>query len=170
MKAKPLKQAAQLAIFGAELKTILNMKHELCILAKKINWDKFEKDFDGYFTSSCGKPAIPARIVVGMLFLKYTYNESDECVVEKWKENPYWQYFCGMRYFQHHLPMHPTSLVKWRKRIGEEGCEKLLKELIELARRESLIEEKDLEKVTLDTTVQEKAITHPTDSKLGLFV
>jgi IS5 family transposase len=166
MKAKPQNSDLQLTIFRTELEFIVDHNHELCELANKIDWERFEKDFAGYFPSAKGNPALPARLVVGILFLKYTYAESDESVVAKWTENPYWQYFCGMKYFQHELPMHPTSLVKWRKRLGEEGCEKLLNELIELAKREAIIEEKDLQKVIVDTTVQEKAITYPTDSKL----
>jgi len=166
MKAKEQKEEQQLDIFGSELEFIVNLNHELCLLAGKINWKKFEDEFAGYFPANCGNPALPARLVAGILYLKYAYAESDESVVAKWVENPYWQYFCGMQYFQHKLPFHPTSLVKWRKRLGEAGCEKLLKELIEVALKTKIIEEKDLRKVIVDTTVQEKAITHPTDSKL----
>lgn len=128
-------------------------------MAEKIDWKKFGDEFAGYFPANCGNPALPARLVAGILYLKYAYAESDESVVSKWVENPYWQYFCGMQYFQHKLPFHP-------KRLGEAGCEKLLKELIEVALKTKIIEEKDLRKVIVDTTVQEKAITHPTDSKL----
>ena len=136
------------------------------MLAERINWNKFEQEFAGYFPATVGNPALPARLVVGMLYLKHAFGMSDEAVVERWVENPYWQYFCGMQYFQHQLPFHPTSLIKWRNRLGEAGCEKLLKELIEVAIREDVIEEKDIKKVIVDTTVQEKAITYPTDAKL----
>jgi transposase, IS5 family len=166
MRAKPLKHDPQMDLFRSELSSIINLKHELCVLSEKINWEKFEQEFAGYFPATVGKPALPARLVVGVLYLKHAYGLSDENVVLSWTENPYWQYFCGMQYFQHELPFHPTSLIKWRKRLGETGCEKLLKELISVALNEEIIAEKDLQKVIVDTTVQEKAITFPTDSKL----
>lgn len=166
MKEKPISKEVQLDISRSELREIIDMNHELCVLTDLIDWAKFEAEFAGYFPSRQGKPALSSRLVVGILYLKYAFAESDESVVAKWTENPYWQYFCGMQHFQHELPFHPTSLVKWRKRLGEEGCKKLLQELINVALKTKVVKEKDLKKVVVDTTVQEKAITYPTDSKL----
>ena len=131
MRAKPQKHSPQANLLQNDLEFLLDLNHELCLLAERINWDKFEQDFADYFPASVGNPALPARLVVGVLYLKHAYGMSDEAVVERWVENPYWQYFCGMQYFQHELPFHPTSLIKWRNRLGEAGCEKLLKELAE---------------------------------------
>jgi IS5 family transposase len=166
MQAKPQKHTPQVDLVQGDLEFLIDLNHELCLLSERINWSKFAKEFAGYFPSAVGKPALPARLVVGILYLKHAFGLSDEAVVAMWVENPYWQYFCGMQYFQHKLPFHPTSLIKWRKRMGEAGCERLLKELIEVAITEEIIEEKDLKKVIVDTTVQEKAITYPTDAKL----
>jgi IS5 family transposase len=166
MQAKPQKHTRQIDLIHGDLEFMLDLNHELCLLADRINWNKFEQEFAGYFPATVGNPALPARLVVGVLYLKHAFALSDEAVVSMWKENPYWQYFCGMQYFQHDLPFHPTSLIKWRKRLGEDGCEKLLKELIEIAVKEEIIEEKDLKQVIVDTTVQEKAISYPTDAKL----
>jgi IS5 family transposase len=94
------------------------------------------------------------------------YDESDESVVMKWVENPYWQYFCGELYFQHELPCHPTTLVKWRKRIGSSGMEKLLKQVLKTADGQQALQQVDLQRVNVDTTVQEKAIAFPTDARL----
>jgi len=153
-------------LFRSELKSIINLQHELCLLSEKINWKKFEEDFAGYFPAKVGNPALPSRLVLGVFYLKYAHKLSDEEAVARWTENPYWQYFCGLEYFQHEPPFHPTSLIKWRKRLGEAGCEKILKELIVVGVETETIEVKDLEKVIVDTTVQEKAITFPTDAKL----
>lgn len=166
MQAKPQKNIPQVDLVQGDLEFLIDLNHELCLLADKINWSKFEQEFAGYFPATTGNPALPARLVVGVLYLKHAFGLSDEAVVERWVENPYWQYFCGMQYFQHKLPFHPTSLIKWRKRLGVAGCEKLFKELIDVAIREEVIEEQDLKKVIVDTTVQEKAITYPTDAKL----
>lgn len=166
MKARPQNTDIEIDLFRSELSSIINLDHELCRLAEKIDWNKFENDFAGYFPSTCGRPALPARLVVGIMYLKHAYGESDESVVAKWTENPYWQYFCGMTHFQHKLPFHPTSLIKWRKRLGVEGCEKLLQELVNVGIETEAIDKNDLKKVIVDTTVQEKAITFPTDSKL----
>jgi IS5 family transposase len=87
-------------------------------------------------------------------------------VVASWVENPYWQYFCGEQVFQHRLPCDPTSLVKWRKRVGADGIESLLKETLDTARRQQALKEQEIERLNIDTTVQEKAIAFPTDARL----
>jgi transposase, IS5 family len=113
-----------------------------------------------------GRPALATRLVVGLHYLKYLYNVSDEVVVASWVENPYWQYFCGAEYFTHEFPCEPTSLVKWRQRVGVEGSEKLLKESLAAAQREAVLPPTEVKRVNVDTTVQEKAIAFPTDARL----
>ncbi len=98
--------------------------------------------------------------------MKHAFNQSDEQVVERFPENPYWQYFCGFQLFQQQTPCDPTVLVKWRKKMDEEGMELLLQETLAQAFEERLLKPKDLEDVIVDTTVQEKNITFPTDAKL----
>lgn len=149
-----------------KLEDILDKSHALYQLANRLNWEYLIKELGYYYVEGPGRPEIPIRVVVGLHYLKYLENESDESVVEKFCENPYWQYFCGLETFVHKLPCHPTTLVKWRKRIGEKGVEKLLSHTIDTAKREALLPEKLLKKVNVDTTVQEKAITFPTDTKL----
>jgi IS5 family transposase len=113
-----------------------------------------------------GAPALRTRLIAGLHYLKYAYGLSDEEVVERWRENPYWQYFCGEEYFQHELLCHPTSLTKWRQRLGEASCDQLLEETIDGAQRSKLVKPKSLERAIVDTTVQEKNVTFPTDAKL----
>lgn len=149
-----------------QLKDILDKTHALYQLADRLNWDHLIEGFGAYYSEGPGRPEVPIRIIVGLHYLKYLENESDESVVEKFCENPYWQYFCGLDTFQHKLPCHPTTLVKWRKRVGEKGVEKLLSHTIDTAKREALLPDKLLKKVNVDTTVQEKNITFPTDTKL----
>jgi len=151
---------------GIKLEEILDKTHGLYQLATRLNWDYLIKELGPYYTEGPGRPEIPIRVIAGLHYLKYLENESDESVVEKFCENPYWQYFCGLETFVHQPPCHPTTLVKWRKRIGEEGIEKLLSHTIDTAKREALLPEKLLKEVNVDTTVQEKAITFPTDTKL----
>ena len=151
---------------GIKLEAILDKKHALYQLANRLNWDYLINELGPYYSEGPGRPEIPIRVIVGLHYLKYLENESDESVVEKFCENPYWQYFCGLENFVHQLPCHPTTLVKWRKRIGEKGVEKLLSHTINTAKREALLPEKLLKQVNVDTTVQVKAITFPTDTKL----
>lgn len=152
----------QTNFFQTPLIQFINKEHELYILANQIDWLSVEKDFAGYYCPDNGRPSIPIRKIVGVLLLKSIYNHSDESVVDRWKENPYWQYFCGESFFQHEPPFDPTELIKFRKRIGEEGAEKLLKLSVNLFSSKE-IQEKE---VCIDTTVQEKNITFPTDTKL----
>ena len=152
----------QLNIFKIPLSQFIDPNHELCLLSKKIDWDKVEEDFSQYYCLDNGRPSIPIRKIVGVILLKRVYNQSDESVVDRWMENPYWQYFCGETSFQHQQPFDPTELIKFRQRIGESGAEKILSLTIHLFEKKE-IEEKE---VLLDTTVQEKNITFPTDTKL----
>ena len=153
-------------LFQARLDQQLDPKHPLFRLSQQIDWNYFEQEFGSFYSEEMGRPGAPTRLLVGLHYLKHAYDESDESVVEKWVENPYWQYFCGYEYFQHELPCHPTSLVKWRQRIKAEGVEKMLKEILSTAMRSKALDAKDLGRVNVDTTVQEKAIAFPTDARL----
>ena len=113
-----------------------------------------------------GRPGCPTRLMVGLHYLKYTFTLSDEMAVRSFLENPYWQFFCGYKYIQHHLPIDSSSLTRFRKRIGHQGAEKFLKELIDTAKRGSYLKENHVVRVNVDTTVQEKAIAFPTDARL----
>ena len=152
----------QLEMFKTPLKHFIKENHKLVLLTKKINWDQLENELSQYYCVDNGRPGIPIRTVAGMLLLKRIFNESDESVIDRWVENPYWQYFCGEVYFCHEPPFDRTELIKFRKRIGEEGAESLLKMSIDLFPRKE-VQEKE---VLIDTTVQEKNITYPTDVKL----
>lgn len=117
------------------------------------------------YSEGCGHPALPTRLLAGLHYLKYTFNESDESVVDRWVENPYWQYFCGYEQLQHQLPLHPTSLVKWRHRVGDK-LDTLLQEILNVAIETKALKPHALKQVNVDTTVHEKAIAFPTDARL----
>jgi IS5 family transposase len=104
--------------------------------------------------------------MVGLHYLKHAFDESDESVVARLLENAYWLYFCGFEYFIHELPVDPTSMTRWRKRIGPKNMEQLLCETLETAKRGEHLTESHLERVNVDTTVQEKAIAYPTEARL----
>jgi len=152
----------QLNMYQVPLIQFIDKSHELCQAAEQIDWDELERDLTDYYCVDNGRPSIPIRKIVGVILLKRAYNESDESVVDRWKENPYWQHFCGEINFQHEWPFDPTELVKFRKRMGDQGMERILKLTIDLF-GEKEIQEKC---VLVDSTVQEKNITFPTDAKL----
>ena len=116
----------QPGLFRSRLDNMLNRRHPLYRLAHKIDWGFFEKELGPLYVEKVGRPGLPIRLLVGLHFLKHAFGESDESVVERFVENPYWQYFCGFEYFQHTFPLDPTSLVRGRKRIKSEGMKKLL--------------------------------------------
>ena len=153
-------------LFQAHFDQLLNPDHELIVLANQINWPGLDVAFADCYRPDIGAPAKAIRLMAGLHYLKYTFNESDESLIERWVENPYWQYFCGYTHMQHECPIHPTSMTKWRNRVGAERLEELVKETIRLAVREKHLPQRDLKQITVDTTVQEKNITYPTDSKL----
>jgi IS5 family transposase len=153
-------------LYRSHFNQILNQRHELILLGKAIDWSIFDREFGPLYDAAHGRPGLPTRLMVGLHFLKHAFNESDESMCAKWVENAYWQAFCGFEYFQHELPLHPTSLVKWRKRIGPERMETLLGAILDTGKRAGEVKESDLKRVIVDTTVQEKAVMHPTDARL----
>lgn len=166
MGPKPADERADHDLFRTELVNLIDHRHELVRLGELIDWQAFADEWSQQFTSTTGRPALPTRLMAALLYLKHVYALSDEDTVERWSENPYWQHFSGERYFQHELPCDPSSLVRWRQRIGEAGCEWLLAQSIEAAKSGGVIKRQSLDTVVLDTTVQPKAIAHPTDSRL----
>lgn len=166
MGPKPAESSNDHDLFRTELVNLIDQRHELVRLAELIDWQAFANEWSPQFVSTTGRPALPTRLMASLLYLKHVYALSDEDTVERWSENPYWQHFSGERYFQHELPCDPSSLVRWRQRIGEAGCEWLLAQSIEAARRARVIKRHSVDTVVLDTTVQPKAIAHPTDSRL----
>jgi len=154
-------------LFRERLDAIIDLKHPLARLAELVPWSDFDAAF-GRFYKPVGRPAKATRLMVGLHYLKHSFDLSDEQTVERWVENPYWQYFCGFEFFQHVLPIDPSLMTRWRKRIGSEEMEKVLKATVEMALESGTVKPSSLERVTIDTTVQEKAIAHPTDSRLYL--
>ena len=162
---KPQKADNTADLFRSQLSQMLNMSHPLIRLSERINWDSLETEIDVIYSDGAGQPPLPTRLLVGLHYLKYTFNESDERVVKRWIENPYWQYFCGFEYLQHELPLHPTSLTRWRNRVGDK-LEALLTQTIELALKSKAMSVREFDHVNVDTTVQEKAVAFPTDARL----
>lgn len=152
-------------LFRHRLDNLIDTRHELVKLCELIDWQRFDAQWGEAFCE-VGRPAIATRLVAGLHYLKHTYGLSDEQVVKRWAENPYWQYFCGETYFQHELPVNPSSLTRWRQRLGEKGVESLLSATIDAAIEAKAVKARDLKRVTVDTTVQEKAVAFPTDSRL----
>lgn len=153
-------------LFQQPLTDLINLKHPLVKLGELIDWSVFETRWAAFFPSCTGRPASSPRLIAGLLYLQHTFACSDEELIWTWVENPYWQHFCGETYFQHEPPIDPSSMTRWRQRVGEEGVEWLLTETIEAARRGKVVKAKSFEKIIIDTTVMEKAVAYPTDSRL----
>jgi IS5 family transposase len=178
--------------FRNRLDQMIDLRHPLAVLANRMPWQEIEaslaqrwarqvkagKKIEGFDlfgpvavvtgggVSNAGRPRLPTRLMVALLYLKHAFNESDEDVIGRWSETPTWQYFSGNEYFEHRWPCDPTQLGRFRKLLGEEGVEELLARTMEAAVNLKLIAKKELARVIVDSTVQEKAVAHPTDSKL----
>jgi len=165
-----------------DLETMLDPKHPMYKLANLVDWNMFEQSFSPLYCKENGRTAKPIRMMVGLLILKHLRNVSDESVVEQFCENAYYQYFCGMDAFTIKRPCVPTELVEFRHRIGEDGIELILKESIRVNllledrkreeedrrdRKDKRGRKSDADQTAfIDSTVQEKNVTFPTDSKL----
>ena len=174
------------------LDQVIDSRHPLTVLANRMPWQEIEASLahrwdrqvkagkkiedlelfgpvstvSGGGVSNAGCPRLPTRLMVALLYLKHAFNESDEEVIQRWGETPTWQYFSSNEYFEHQWPCDPTQLGRFRKALGEEGVEELLARTMEVTITLKLIAKKELTRVIVDSTVQEKAVAHPTDSKL----
>ena len=177
--------------FRARIDQMIDLRHPLAVLASRMPWQEIEARVAHLFVrkahagvampdldmfgekpqrqasrSNAGRPRVPLRIMISLLYLKHAFNESDEGVVSRWADTPRWQFFSGQSYYEDRLPCDATTLVKFRKLLDEEGVEELLAQTINVAVELKLIKPQELSRVIVDSTVQEKAIAHPTDSRL----
>ncbi len=159
MKSSGISQN-QSNLFQSLLIEMINQNHRLVHLSKAISWEELDKEFEHLY-SSTGRPAKPIRLMCSLLILKQIYSLSDEGLIDLWIENPYYQYFSGFDVFQKNYPCDPTDLVYFRKRIGSKGVEKILEISVKIHGKQATSHV-----VTIDSTVQPKNITYPTDAKL----
>ena len=178
--------------FRSRLDAMIDLRHPLVVLANRMPWTSIEATLTPIFEgraregrvseevdlfgvapklagagiSAAGRPRLSIRLMVGLLYLKHAYNDSDEAVCERWAQDVYFQFFCGEEYFQPRLPCDPTNLVRFRQALGEAGVEELLAATIAAAVQMKAVKPVEFERVIVDTTVQEKAIAYPTDSRL----
>jgi transposase, IS5 family len=153
-------------LFRPPLDKIIDLGHPLVRLAQEIDWGFLDRELGGGYEAGPGQPPLAVRLVAGLMILKHMHSLSDEVLCARWLENPYYQFFCGEHSFRHELPFDRSSLSRWRKRLGEEKLAALLQESLSVAHKTGALETKDLERVAVDTTVQPKAIAHPTDARL----
>ena len=177
--------------FRARLDHMIDLRHPLCVLSSRMPWQQIEASISHLFmrkarssvampdldlfgeapvatgrVSNAGRPRVPLRVMIALLYLKHAFNESDEGVVQRWADTPRWQFFGGWAYYEDRQPCDATTLVKFRQLLGDEGVEELLAQTINAAVEMKLIAKTDLCRVIVDSTVQQKAIAHPTDSRL----
>ena len=178
--------------FRSRLDQMIDLRHPLAVLSTRLPWASIEAAvapnlvyqgkpakraagvdlagaFEGEFgggISPAGRPRLPIRLMVSLLYLKNSFNLSDEELVERWAENVQWQFFSGMDDYEPRLPCDATRIGRFRRLLGEEGLEQLLKATIECAVEIKAVRPADLERVIVDSTVQSKAIAHPVDSRL----
>jgi len=165
MKPKKLERSDTDDLFRARLENIIDLKHPLVRLARETDWAFFEAAIEPLYAED-GRPGVPVRFMVGLHILKHTFNLSDEKVCAQWVENPYFQYFTGEEYFRHEFPHERSVMSRWRERVSEQELARLLQESLRIAHKTGAVRTEDLKRVTVDTTVQPKAITFPTDAKL----
>ncbi|HYM98628.1 MAG TPA: IS5 family transposase [Aestuariivirgaceae bacterium] len=166
MRPRERRETGKQDLFRSRLDQIIDLNHALAKLARTIDWGFLEDRFGAVYTDGPGQPPLPTRLMAGLAILKHTFDLSDEALCECWVENPYYQYLCGEEFFQHRLIFDRSSITRWRQRMGEEKLKALLQESLSVAHKTGALAAKDLERVAVDTTVQPKAIAHPTDARL----
>lgn len=178
--------------FRSRLDQMIDMRHPLAVLATRLPWAEIEASLAPLFlhedrpgrpiegsalfgnsvvltrsgVSNAGRPRLPIRLMVSLLYLKNSYDLSDEELVARWSENVVWQFFSGLEYYEPRHPCDATQIGRFRTAIGEAGMEKLLKFTIETAAEIKAVKPAEFKRIIVDTTVQEKAVAHPVDSRL----
>ena len=153
-------------LFRPALDQVIDMGHPLVRLAEAIDWGFLERRLGEVYRPGDGHPPLPIRLMAGLLILKHLQALSDETLCQRWVENPYFQYFCGEQVFRHELRFDRSSLTRWRQRLGEERLAALIQESLRVAHASGALATKDLQRVAVDTTVQPKAVAHPSDARL----
>src|ERR1700721_1405724 len=166
MRPREGRGAGEQDLFRSRLDQIIDMEHPLAKLARTVDWRFLEGRFGEVYTDDPGQPPLPTRLMAGLALPKPTYDLSDEVLCERWVENPYYQYFCGEEFFRHRLVFDRSSMTRWRNRMGEERLLALLQESLSVATMTKAIKPSELSQVIVDTTVQPKNVTFPTDAKL----
>src|SRR3954462_9623773 len=166
MRPKERRETGHPDLFRARLDQIVDLNHPLVKLSGAIDWSFLEERCGAVYTDEPGRPPLPTRLMAGLAILKHMHDRSDEVLCERWIETPCWQLFCGEQFFQHTPPFDRSSLTRWRQRMGEERLIALIQESLAVATRTGAAKPADFQQVIVDTTVQEKAITFPTDAKL----
>ena len=152
-------------LFRSRLENVIDPRHELVQLGRVIDWSGFGEAF-GRFYKSAGHPALLTRLMVGLCYLKHSFDINDKHPLELWVENPYWQHFCDFDYFQHKPPCDPTSQVRYRRRIEQHGVETLMAETVRVGLDTGAVRPSSLEWINVDTSIQPEAITHSLGSRL----
>ncbi len=180
------------SFFGREL----DKNNRWLKLSRSILWDKLSESYTKNLSADHGRPAKPARLVIGAVIIKHKLCLSDEETVQQIQENPYLQYFVGFSDFKTEQPFAPSLFVEIRKRMGEETFDSFEQAIVEELERQkssratskkggpgresggsskepaSPVSGEPQEEVThrgkliVDATVSEQAIRFPTD--LGL--
>ena len=166
MRPRERRETGEGDLFRSRLDQIIDLNHPVAKLAREIDWRFLEEKFGAVYRDGPGQPPLATRLMAGLSILKHTFNLSDDVVCERWLENPYYQYFCGEEFFQHRLPLDRSSLSRWRERMGEEKLAALLQESLAVAARTGALKPSDLSGAVVDTTVQPKNVTFPTEAKL----
>jgi transposase, IS5 family len=166
MRPNERRDSGQQDLLRSRLDQIVDPKHPLVQLARRVDWPFLEQQFGANYTDHPGRPPLPTRLMAGLAILKHTHDLSDEMLCERWLENPYYQLFCGEEFFCHRLPFDRSSLTRWRQRMGEEKLTALLQESLSVATRTGAAKPADFTRVIVDTTVQPKAVAFPTDARL----
>lgn len=166
MRPKERRDSGQNDLFRARLDQIVDTNHALARLGRVIDWRFLEERCGAVYSDTPGHPPLPTRLMAGLAILKSMHDLSDDTLCERWVENPYYQLFCGEEFFRHDLPFDRSSMTRWRQRMSEEKLNALLQESLASAVRTGAAKPADFTKAIVDTTVQPKAVAHPTDARL----
>jgi IS5 family transposase len=159
-------QTGQQDLLRSRLDPIVDLAYPLAKLARGIDWPFVGQRLGAVYTDRPGRPPLPTRLMGGLAILKHMHNLPDEMLCERWLEYPYYHLLCGEEFFCHKLPFDRSSMTRWRQRMGEEKLVALLQDSLHLATRSGAAKPADFPWVIVDTTVQSKAISFPTDAKL----
>lgn len=160
--------------FKTPFEVTLSSDNRWVKLSKLVNWDLFSQQYIKMMNQEVGRPGISPRIVLGALIIKHKQQLDDRGTIEAIQENPYMQYFLGLKGFSTKPVFDPSLFVEIRKRIGKDIFDILNKDLIQsISKKEDAKHlkkknntPKNKGKMQADATVADQYIKYPTDSGL----
>jgi len=142
---------------------IIDPTHDLVILRHIIPWQSIIDQLVSSYDPKKGRMGYSLRILVGASIVARLRQLSDRKVIKQIQENRYLQYFCNVPDQELMTFLHPSTLCRFRQRVGQEGIGVIEEQVFEHLKRAGVIK---ADMMLMDSSVLQSPIIYPNDVRL----